>query len=131
MGVPAASADVPTLVYIVVDDDAVRSALSLLVRTCGWNARALASRKELHAALAKARPACIVLDLDRPHRNGATLQHEISRLEPDVPVIVVTAFEDHPLAGRAVADGATAVVAKPFRGDELIKAISRVITPSV
>ncbi|HSS63991.1 MAG TPA: response regulator, partial [Gammaproteobacteria bacterium] len=117
------------IVFIVDDDAAVRSALSLLVQSCGWRALACASGGDFFAALASAWPACIVVDPQLPDMDGSTLQREISRLRMNLPVIVITAYEDHPGTPRAVIDGAKAVIAKPFRGNELIAAIDRLVCP--
>ncbi len=117
------------IIFIVDDDDAVRSAVSLLVQSCGWKPLACASGGDFFAALASAWPACIVVDLQLPDMDGSMLQREISRLRMNLPVIVITAYEDHPRTLTAVIDGAKAVIAKPFRGDELIAAIARLVDP--
>ncbi len=57
------------------------------------------------------------------------LQREISRVRMNLPVIVVTAYEDHPKTLKAVIDGAKAVIAKPFRADELMVTLSRLVGP--
>ena len=128
------SAEVPPpkltpIIFIVDDDEAVRSALSLLVQSCGWRSRACASGGEFFAALASAWPACIVVDLQLPDMDGSMLQREISRLRMNLPVIVITRYENHPRTPSAVPDGAKAVIAKPFGGNELIAAIARLIGP--
>ncbi len=117
------------IVFIVDDDEAVRSALSLLVESCGWKSRSCASGGEFFTALASSWPACIVVDLQLPDMDGSMLQREISRLRMNLPVIVITAYENHPKTPSAVLDGAKAVIAKPFGGDDLISAIARLIGP--
>lgn len=117
------------IIFIVDDDDAVRSAVSLLVQSCGWKPLACASGGDFFAALASAWPACIVVDLQLPDMDGSMLQREISRLRMNLPVIVITAYENHPKTPSAVLDGAKAVIAKPFGGDDLISAIARLIGP--
>ncbi len=118
------------IVFIVDDDAAVRSALSLLVQSCGWKPRACSSGSEFFAALASAWPACIVVDLQLSDMDGSMLQREISRLRMNVPVIVTTAYENHPRTLPAVLDGAKAVIAKPFQGEELIATITRIVEPA-
>lgn len=124
-----ASRNIP-IVFIVDDDEAVRAALSLLVRSCGWKPIACASGGDFFAALASAWPACIVVNVQLPDMDGSTLQREISRLRMNLPVIVVTAYENHPRTVRAVLDGATAVIPKPFRSGELMAAIARLVSSS-
>lgn len=124
------SAAIVPIVFIVDDDEAVRDALSLQVQSCGWNALACANGAEFFAALASAWPSCVVVNVKLSDMDGSALLHEISRLRIDLPVIVTTAYENQPRALRALADGARAVVAKPFGGGELMAAIARLITPS-
>lgn len=117
------------VVFIVDDDNAVRAALSLLVQTCGWKAKTCASGGEFFAALASAWPACILIDLELRDMDGAAVQREISRLRMNLPVIALTRYEGHPGAPAAESGGARAVIAKPFRCDELIAAIAEIIGP--
>jgi FixJ family two-component response regulator len=125
----ASSGSMP-VVFIIDDDAAVRSALCLLVRSCGWTPVACASGGDFFAALASAWPACIVIDPQLPDIDGSMLQREISRLNMNLPVIVITDYEDHPITLSAVVDGAKAVIAKPFRDQELMSAIATLVSPS-
>ena len=120
-------------VYIVDDDPAVRSALSLLVGTCGWKAKPYASAEEFLQGYARERPACLLLDLKMEGMSGVELQGLLNALDADLPVIVISAFADHPLADRAREAGARAVLGKPFRDSDLIDAVAEALgaqTPS-
>lgn len=116
------------VVFIVDDDAAVRSALCLLVRSCGWTPVACANGRDFFAALASAWPACIVIDPLLPDIDGCRLQREMTRLSMNLPVIVITDYEDHQIALSAMVDGAKAVIAKPFRGEELMSAIAALVS---
>ena len=111
-------------VYIVDDDPAVRSALTLLVRTCGWTAKPFPSAEAFLGAYRRERPACLLLDLKMEGMSGVDLQRLLNSLDAGLPVIVISAFGDHPLADRALEAGARRVLGKPFRDTELIDAIS-------
>ena len=58
-----------------------------------------------------------------PGMSGPDLQTVLQRSAADLPVIAVTAFPAHPLADRARALGASAVLAKPFRDQELCERV--------
>ena len=60
-----------------------------------------------------------------------TINEIKAQANPDLSVlgIVVTRYENHPREQSAVQDGAKAVIAKPFGGNELIAAIARLIGP--
>ena len=111
-------------VYIVDDDPAVRSALTLLIGTCGWRAKPFASAEEFLQDYARARPACLLLDLKMEGMSGVELQGLLNTLDADLPVIVITSYADHPLADRAREAGAQEVLGKPFRDTELIDAVN-------
>ena len=111
-------------VFVVDDDPAVRSALSLLIGTCGWKARPFASAEEFLECYARERPACLLLDLKMEGMSGVELQGLLNTLDASLPVIVISAYADHPLADRAREAGARKVLGKPFRDTELIDAVN-------
>ena len=88
-------------VYIVDDDAAVRSALSLLAYSCGWTPHAFASAEAFLTANVQAGDACLLLDLDMPGMTGADLCERLSRDGVDLPIVIVTAHQDTALAERA------------------------------
>lgn len=109
----------PTI-YIVDDDPAVRAGLSLLVRACGWRPKPCAGAEDFLDTYARDTAACLIVDLQMPGLNGADLLDRMGSLGIRMPTIIVTAFPDHPLARRAMAAGARAVVSKPFRDEHLV-----------
>ena len=114
-------------IFIVDDDPAVRSALSLLVHTCGWKAKPFASAEEVLGRYARERPACLLLDLEMDGMSGVDLQRLLNTLDADLPVIVISAYWDHPLADQAREAGARKVLGKPVRDTELVDAIDDAI----
>lgn len=126
---PAVVLDVAKTVFIVDDDAAVRSAVSLLVKSCGWNPLACANPEELFDAITRQSPACVLLDLHMPDMDGESVQRELIRRGIDVPVVFISAISDHPLANRVARNGQCQVISKPFQIDDLIRAISMAISP--
>ncbi|MDX1513438.1 MAG: response regulator [Gammaproteobacteria bacterium] len=116
-------------VYIVDDDAAVRTAVSLLIRSCGWEPVACSSAAELFALIGDHWPTCILLDLEMPDMDGVSVQQELRRRGVHVPVIVITTLGDHPLVDRAHANGAHSVISKPFGPLDLMDVIAGVIGP--
>lgn len=110
-------------VFIVDDDAAVRAGLSLLVRACGWEPHAYESAEEFLATYSPEGAECLLLDLQMPGIGGVELQNALASRGVTLPVIVVTAHADDPVAERSRAAGARAVVAKPFRNEELVREI--------
>lgn len=116
------------IVFIVDDDAAVRDSLSLLVQAWGWTPRSCASAEEFLECYSRQRDACLLLDLQMPGISGADLQEILVELSLQLPTIIITGHPDHALTSRAMAAGALAVVAKPFRHDHLLSCIERALS---
>ena len=70
----------------------------------------------------------MVLDIQMPGITGADLTDMMDNLGIRLPVIIVTAYQDHPLTERAKASGALAVIPKPFRDEDLVNSIQRALS---
>jgi len=114
------------LICIVDDDEAVGTALRLLVRSFGWRAEIYSSAPAFLDALA-APPDCLLLDLNMPRMNGAELLEALARRGMAVRTIMITAQKDSPLLARAHAAGARAKLTKPFGDEELKRCIEAVL----
>lgn len=56
----------------------------------------------------------VVLDMRLPRKNGVQVLREIRRDHPQLPCVIITAFDDTALHEEAVRLGANAVLQKPF-----------------
>ena len=116
----------PTI-YIVDDDAAVRAGVSLLVKVCGWRAKPYASAEEFLQNYSRGDSGCVMLDMQLPGMSGADLAEIMTTLDIDLPLIIVTAYKNHPLTDRALASGAMAVIEKPFGDEILVNTIERAL----
>src|SRR5688572_15851698 len=120
------SAGTPAMIFIVDDDDSVRTSLTRLLRSVGYAARPFADAPaflhDLDAAGAAAR--CVILDVHMPGMAGPELLAAINRGRPLVPVIILTATDDADLRGMAVAAGVTRVLRKPCDATALFRAVA-------
>jgi len=114
-------------ICIVDDDEAVRGALRLLVRSFGWQARSFSSAREFLEALPEGKPDCLLLDLNMPEMNGAELQERLASQGISIPVIVITGQKDLKLLARSRAAGARALISKPFQDEELKACIEQAL----
>lgn len=110
-------------IYVVDDDSAVRAAVSLLVSSCGWTPIPCANAEEFLDCYMPGACQCLILDIRMPGLSGVELQRELITRGDDLPVIVVTAHHDQPEADLARAQGALAVLSKPFDDGELVRCI--------
>lgn len=115
-------------VYVVDDDDAVRSSLRLLLKSVGLPTVAHASAQEFLATWDDEQPGCLVLDVRMPGMSGIELQSELNQRGAIIPVIFISGHGDIPMAVEAIQHGAFDFLQKPFRDQELIDRVQRALT---
>jgi two-component system response regulator AtoC len=73
------------------------------------------------------RPSCAILDIFLPDGNGVDLIRPIRDLEPKTPIIMVSGQSEVEDVVRAMREGASDYIKKPFRGEELLIKIQMVL----
>ena len=111
---------------LVVDDDPGASGLlQEIFRREGYDV-AVAARGRDALGLASARKFDVVLsDVKLPDIDGLTILRELREAQPDLTVILITAFGTVEMAIRALHEGAYDYVRKPFQVDEVVRCVSR------
>jgi DNA-binding NarL/FixJ family response regulator len=79
----------------------------------------------LEAARAGARWDLVLMDLDLPGQDGVATTRALRALQPDVTVVMLTAFDDPPRIRGAIQAGAAGYLLKSAGEDELVGAIRR------
>jgi two-component system NtrC family response regulator len=72
-------------------------------------------------------PDLVLTDMAMPRMDGMELLREIKRLNPEVPVIIITAFGSIREAVQAMREGAFEYVTKPVDSEELELAVARAL----
>lgn len=114
-----------THVYLVDDDAAVRSALSLLLETVGLNARSFASPETFLEQVSGLPPGCLILDIRMPVISGLKLQEKLSLQGIAWPTVVISGHGDIEACRRAFRNGAIDFLSKPVDEQDLIDAIQK------
>jgi FixJ family two-component response regulator len=112
-------------VYLVDDDAAVRSALSLLLETVGLKARSFASPETFLEQVSGLTPGCLILDIRMPAISGLKLQEKLSIQGITWPTIVISGHGDIEACRRAFRNGAIDFLSKPVDEQDLIDAIQK------
>jgi len=115
-------------VFVVDDDEAVRQALGLLIRSAGLDVETYDSAKQFLEAYEPARPGCLVLDVRMPGMSGPELQEKLAAQRITIPVIIISGHGDVPTAVRAVKRGAVDFIQKPFDDQVLLGRIEQAIS---
>lgn len=110
-------------VYVVDDDDAIRDALSWLLRSRGVPARCWDSAEAFLADYSDEMRGCLVLDVRMDGMSGVELFDQLLARQSRLPVIFLTGHGDVPLAVAALKKGAFDFVEKPFNDNELVDRI--------
>jgi two-component system, chemotaxis family, chemotaxis protein CheY len=118
---------------LVIDDDAPLRRMVRRILTEASHEVAEAEDGEAGLALLrKEQPALVLTDLVMPKKEGIETIREIRRTSPETRVIAMSGSDFGPSATlylhAAEKLGADAVLAKPFRADELLQTIARVLT---
>lgn len=107
-------------VFVVDDDQAIRHAMELLLRSVGLRHRIFHSGDEFLAHYSPGDAGCLVLDIRMPGMGGLELQRKLSELGSTLPIIFITGHGDVPMAVKAMQEGALDFIQKPFRDQELL-----------
>lgn len=120
----------PCKILIVDDSPSVRTTLRRsLEQRIGWRVCGEAENGE--DAIQKVRdldPDIVILDLQMPVMNGLEAGREITRLAPEIPLLMLTMHRSDELVRLAQATGIKKVVAKSSGMPDLIAAIQELIS---
>jgi len=114
---------------LLVDDDAeLLQALAETFTRQGYGVRVARDGEEALAAVAAARPTCIVLDLQMPRLNGLQVLQALREQEGTRSIPVVTLTGRGQRQGReALRLGAQEFLTKPFSSSVLVATVDRLI----
>ena len=114
-------------VLVVDDQDSIRHFVSKAFESEGYEVKTTGSVKETREAIEAQMPDLVVLDLKLPDGTGIELLRHIKRTDPEVGVIMMTAFGDLDTAVEAMNAGAFWFVKKPFQNEELLALAARAL----
>ena len=119
--------DKPPTIFVVDDDDAVRTSLRLLLKSVGLPVETFAAAQEFLAAFDAERAGCLVLDIRMPGMSGLELQQRMNDIHAIIPIVFITGHGDVPMAVEAMQHGAVDFIQKPFRDQDLIERINQAL----
>jgi len=111
------------VVFVIDDDPSVRRSLDDLLESIGLEVQSFGSTQEFLRSKRPDAPGCLVLDIRMPGLSGLDFQHEMAKLNIQLPIIFITGHGDIPMSVRAMKAGAIEFLTKPFRDQDLLDAI--------
>jgi len=122
---PRASTDPPIL--LVEDKDSLRQMLRLALEAQGHSVVEARDQPEAESALRATRPCIVLSDLRLPEGDGLGVLRASKDVDPELPVIVMTAFGSIQDAVAAMKEGALDFLAKPVDPDHLLLMVERAL----
>ncbi len=112
-------------ILVLDDQDSIRHFVSKALEDDGYHVVTAGNLREARAAIEREMPDMAFLDYKLPDGTGIELLKEIKRLQPEVTVVLMTAFGELETAVEAMSAGAFWFVKKPFQTEELLAIASR------
>ena len=112
-------------VLLVEDDRALRDALGDTLELGGYAFRAVENAEEALLALEQDSYSLVISDVNMPGMNGHQLLVAIRQRQPQLPVLLMTAFGAIERAVDAMRQGAADYLLKPFEPKALLDLVAR------
>ena len=116
------------IVFVVEDDDSMRSALSRLIRSVGLAVETFTSAQEFLNYQLPEGPRCLVLDIRLPGLSGLQLQEKLKGQGMAIPIIFITGHGDVSMSVQAMKAGAVDFLQKPVNDQQLLDAVHRALS---
>lgn len=112
---------IPTYKILIVDDEAMtRDLISSVLSSKGHKCEtAVDGAHALEMALANGFDA-VITDIVMPEMDGIALTRELLKINPELPVMIITGFSDEHYYEDSVNAGASDFINKPFSIAELL-----------
>jgi len=114
-------------ILLVEDKDSLRTMLRHALEAQGHTVVEARDQREAETALQSTRPAIVLSDLRLPEGDGIGVLRAAKDVEPELPVIVMTAFGSIHDAVTAMKEGALDFLAKPVDPDVLLLMVERAL----
>jgi FixJ family two-component response regulator len=111
------------IVFVVDDDDAVRSSVLNLLKAEGFEALGFACGAALFGQELPDTPRCLICDMKMPELGGLEVAAELARQGTDIPIIFMTGFGSIPMTVQAMKAGAIEFLTKPVAPETLLQAV--------
>jgi len=114
-------------VHVVDDDEAVRDSLQWLLEGKDYRVRCFESAESFLARFDPREVACVIADIRMDGMSGLELQDKLIERKSPLPVVFITGHGDVPLAVSSMKKGAMDFVEKPFKEEELLSLVERML----
>ncbi len=121
------SADIEGKILVVDDNPDVLKSVSSLISAHSLSVISCENAKDALNKLHENRIIAVLTDISMPVLSGLELLEKVHNTNPEIPVILMTAYADLDIAIDAIQRGAFDFVTKPFNIPYLMRAIEKAI----
>jgi CheY-like chemotaxis protein len=123
------------LILLVEDEELLRAGVQEMLEIQGYEVITAQNGSLALSCLSERRVDLIITDLVMPQMDGIDFVAQLRKLNPNVPVIVVSGSTRNIMQRYGIdtiqVPGANASLPKPFKGADLIAQIQRLLLPQV
>jgi DNA-binding NtrC family response regulator len=113
---------------LVVDDESeIREGLELLLKSEGYGVSSAETGESGLAKLEQHPFDLLLLDVSLPDRNGLDMLKEIHLRDPQLSIVLITAYGSIDMARAAFKNGAMDYITKPWSNDELLAQVAQAV----
>jgi CheY-like chemotaxis protein len=106
-------------ILVIEDDEEMRALLIEVIEEDGYKTSSVNNGSEAFRRLAKESFDLILTDVRMPGLTGLDILPGIKKLQPEAPIIVITAFGSEEVQRKAFERGANAYLEKPIHFQKL------------
>ena len=114
------------VVFVVDDDPSTLKGVKRLLREHGFDSVLFQSAEALKKCDSFDQAFCIVIDINLNDESGIEVRHELIEAGISLPVVYITANDNHATRMAAIESGCVAYLTKPFSAKSLIEPIEKV-----
>ncbi|HXV13888.1 MAG TPA: sigma-54 dependent transcriptional regulator [Candidatus Krumholzibacteria bacterium] len=114
-------------VLIIDDDESLRKVMGYMLEEAGYDVDRAASAEEGLRVIGERRPDLVLSDIKMPKKDGIELLADIKRVDPTIPVVILTAFASVETAVEAMKRGASDYLTKPIARDDLTLTVAKTL----
>ena len=112
-------------VLVCDDEEIMRDVLGTILANAGYKVDLAKTGEEALEAYEEKFYDVVLMDVSMPGMGGLTALEEITKLDPEAVILMITAYATFDTAISAWEKGATGIIRKPFQNEQILNRVSR------
>ena len=112
-------------ILICDDEEGVRESLTLIVERDYESILAASAADAVSIVRNEKDIKAVLMDIKMPDKTGLEALKEIKKINPDLPVIMITGYQSTEMAAEAIKHGALDYIIKPINSAAVLSSINK------